>query len=56
MPEYTLNYPCDWTVGPDARCGVTPTATPGDIYYACEEHYEEMRDWIMDDQESDEDA
>lgn len=53
MPEFVLDRPCDWTVSPDGQsCGVTPTANPGDIYYACEEHYDDVRDWLDQDGEA----
>lgn len=47
-PEFTLDYPCDASTddGPKATCGDEPTAHVGDIYYACEEHFEQMSEWV----------
>jgi hypothetical protein len=39
-PKFAYDTPCDWAGGGE-KCGATPTAWVGDIYYACEDHYED---------------
>lgn len=55
--RYPHDEPCDWTpVGTGAACGATPTAHVGDIYYACEDHFEQFRAWLEDGDETATDA
>ena len=48
--EETTDFPhdegCDWSRGERPRCEQSPTAHVGDIYYACEDHYEDFREWL----------
>lgn len=49
MTDFVHDEPCDWKPqGSDEACGATLTDNPGDIYYACEEHYEDMKGWLME--------
>lgn len=48
--SFNLGRPCDWTDGEgEAPCRATPTAHVGEIYYACEEHFEQYRAFLDDD-------
>jgi len=44
--RFSLKEPCDWSRGEGPRCNQTPTAHVGDIYYACEGHYDEFAEWL----------
>jgi hypothetical protein len=44
--RFSLKKPCDWSRGERPRCNQTPTAHVGDIYYACEGHYDEFAEWV----------
>ncbi|MEE6210849.1 hypothetical protein U3A55_11890 [Salarchaeum sp. III] len=48
MPKFVHDQPCCWTPEPGSKdqCRDTPTAYIGDIYYACEEHFEEFQEWL----------
>lgn len=57
-PTFSLEYPCDWVDGIPLRgvlesraCGEGPTAHVGDIYYACEEHFNDLADFLDSDRE-----
>lgn len=43
--KFIMDEPCDWFDGGE-QCEQMPTAYAGDIYYACEEHYEDCKEWV----------
>lgn len=45
-PEFVRDEPCDWHVSGDEPCGEMPTAFVGDIYYACEDHFDDYRRFL----------
>ena len=48
-PNYLKSQSCDWHVDPEdegTHCGESPAAYVGDIYYACEEHFEDLAEWL----------
>jgi len=44
--RFSLKEPCDWSRGERPRCNQTPTAYVGDIYCACEDHYDAFVEWL----------
>jgi len=48
-PNYLDSHSCDWCETPAAdECGESPAAYVGDIYYACPDHFEDRREWLME--------
>lgn len=48
-PNYLDSQSCDWhddPQDPETCCGASPAAYVGDIYYACEDHFEQMAAWL----------
>lgn len=48
-PNFLHAQECDWHDDPqdaDTHCGESPAAYVGDVYYACEEHFEQMATWL----------
>jgi len=46
-PNYLDSQSCDWVPeGETEECGRSPAAYVGDIYYACEEHFEARAEWL----------
>jgi hypothetical protein len=44
--RFSFKEPCDWSRGKRPRCNQTPTAYVGDIYCACEDHYDDFVEWL----------
>lgn len=44
-PNYLESQSCDWHDG-NERCESTPAAYVGEIYYACEDHFEDYAEWL----------
>lgn len=48
-PNYLESQDCDWyeTSEDEAtHCWASPAAYVGDVYYACEEHFEDLAEWL----------
>jgi len=53
IEQFPHDIGCDWSRGDNPRCEQRPTAYVGDIYYACEEHYDVFREWVNQSQHTD---
>lgn len=53
--DFAHDEPCDWAVDNvvGKRCGETPTTHIGEIYYVCEEHYDDFDDLLDGDPHAD---
>jgi len=48
--NYVYDEGCNWCEDGDGLpCDSTPTTYVGDIYYACEDHRDDMVNWMEDD-------
>jgi hypothetical protein len=47
-PDMLESESCDYAPNGDAesRCGDSPAGWVGDLYYACDDHVDEVADWI----------